>query len=390
MSTVAVLLTLGLGGALSACTPDEPEAGADSGAADDGGAAQDGGAGGDGGGGEGHDGDPADPVPAIVAEATVTWSLDFDATAEAEGYSDCSYTRRFLGVQRLDRGYLCPDCAVIVRGMATVTDGLDCVAQIADPEKEREETWGWSADGRLFRTSGPDYPLGELSTFDAGASEGAALGWESEGSAGSGTRTLVASGTLAWAEDASILLDDPFPPQSEPYLCGWPTADPGDLALDYTPAVGATFPNVRLQDQCGQDVNLWDLYGSWLVLDTSQPDCGPCLSMAASAGAFVEEMAAAGQEVRVVSFLGNGLADPTSSPSASVYDSYVESYDHGDPVFVDEGFGYAWFSRLAASDLGESFGFPTWVVVDPTMTVVHGNVGFGTWDDVAAIIEAGG
>lgn len=346
----------------------------------------------DGGGADGGAGDGGAPgeIPAILASAAVTWTLDFDAAAEAQGQADCQYSRSFQGVQRLDRGYLCPDCAVIVRGTASVTEGLDCLGLVSEPEPTRTETWGWSEAGLLYRSGVVDLSLGELAEIDPTASDGAALAWESESEApAGGTVRLSAVGTLSWAVDPETLLPDPFPPRTTPYACGWPQADPGDLVLDYEAHLDQVFPNVRLVDPCGEELALWDLSGRWLVIDTSQPDCGPCLQMASTAAAFVEEMAAEGVEVVVVSLLGAGLAEPHLSPPAEVYDDFVESYGHGDPILVDEGFGYAVFSRLAASDLGESFGFPTWVVVDPQMRLVHGNVGFSDWDAVAQVIRSG-
>ena len=56
----------------------------------------------------------------------------------------------------------------------------------------------------------------------------------------------------------------------------------------------------------GESVDLWDFYGSYLVIDSSQSDCGPCRSMAETEHEFVEQMQTAGIPVRVVTLLGNG------------------------------------------------------------------------------------
>ena len=138
--------------------------------------------------------------------------------------------------------------------------------------------------------------------------------------------------------------------------------------------------------QCGEQLALWDLYGRWLVMDASQSDCGPCRLMADGAEDFVESMAGEGIEVMVVSLLGNGLSDPGGTPDTATFTSWVEDHGLTDPVLYDRGFGYALFPGFIENSTGKSFGYPAWLVVDPTMTLVHGNVGF-SWDDVSEVIR---
>ena len=219
--------------------------------------------------------------------------------------------------------------------------------------------------------------------------EGAGLAWESEYElAAGGIMTLKAEGMMAWWLDTQLLLPDPWPARTEPYACGWSQADPGDLELDYDLRIGSVFPNVRLVDQCSERLALWDLYGRWLVLDTAQPDCGPCRSMAASAEAFVEQMAGEGVEVMVVNLLGAGLAAPFDEPDPEVYASWVEDYEPSGPVLKDLGFAYALFPDFAEEATGESFGYPTWVVVGPDLRIHAVNVGFSDWEAVAEVIRA--
>ncbi|MCK6506434.1 redoxin domain-containing protein [Myxococcota bacterium] len=362
------------------------------GAADDTGAPGGGDGGGDGGAADGgYTGTPTEEgsIPAWRAQAEVTWTLTFDAAAQAEGYADCSYRRTWEGVQVLDLDYLCPECALHLVGDATLQEGLDCAATIvSDPPTVREEGWGWSEDGRFFRGSYGLSPMGELGTIDAGRSEGAALSWESEGEVGTtGTMLLQAAGTVSWWLDEQTLLPDPWPARTEPYTCGWPTDDPGTLVRDYDLALGTVLPNVRLRDQCDEKLALWDLYGRWLVVDSAQPDCGPCRTMASTAEDFVQSMAAEGIEVVVVSLLGKGLAEPFSEPDEAVFDDWVATYQPSGPVLRDRGYGYALLPDLALSATGEEFGYPTWMVIAPDMTIAHVNVGFSDWDAVAEVIR---
>ena len=332
----------------------------------------------------------SDGIPAIVVDGTVTWTLAFDAEAQSLGFEDCSYTRTFQGVQYLDMDYLCPACTVQVQGTAVMTEGLDCYSQISSSATtERTEAWGWG-DGLFFRTGRAQAPLGELTPIeDGGENTPIDLSWASESElTDGGVMSLSAVGTMTYQTDPSIVLPDPQPERSTPYTCGWPQNDPGDLVLDYDLAAGKTFPNVHLVDQCGDVLSLWDLYGSWLVLDSSQSDCGPCQNMAATATAFVEDMAAEGIDVKVVSLLGNGLSDPFGTPSDETLNTWVDTFELTDPVLYDRGFAYALFPSFIDEYSGDSFGYPAWLVVDPQMTLVHGTVGFGSWDDVKAVIEA--
>ncbi|MFO0006403.1 MAG: redoxin domain-containing protein, partial [bacterium] len=104
-------------------------------------------------------------------------------------------------------------------------------------------------------------------------------------------------------------------------------------------------PNARLEDQCGEGVDLWDFYGSYLVLDSSQSDCGPCRSMAAGAEAFAEEMREAGIPVRLVTLMGNGLSDPYGTPEPALVQAWVDEYGLTEPVLRDTGWAYAYFAQ---------------------------------------------
>lgn len=331
-------------------------------------------------------------IPAVVLSAEATWTLSFDETAEAAGFADCTYSRTYEGVQVLDLDYLCPACSFLVSGTSVMSDGADCYIAVFGEENagDRAETWGVSADNTLWRSTQEQFSLGELAAFEPGE-EGAdiAIAWSSDYTMEvGGAMTLSAAGLMRYQTDESVLLQDPWPARTEPYACGWPQNDPGTLTLDYTLEEGSTFPNVRLVDQCDEKLALWDLYGSYLVIDISEPDCGPCRSMADTSESFASAMEEAGVPVYVVSMLGNGLSVPYETPSAATFNEWVYTYALTDPVLYDRGFAYALIPGFAEAFTGEDFGYPTWIVVDPEMRVMHANVGFRSWDDVAAIVVA--
>lgn len=334
---------------------------------------------------------PEPPEPTVAAvriESSVTWSLEFSEEAQANDYFNCSYTRDYEGLQELNLEYLCPDCEVITSGTATMVDGEDCFAQISSAGPVRTEMWGVTEDGRLFRTGSYQRVLGELDTFEAENGE-AEIGWDSVSDLTSGgTMTLTATGTMRWWDDPETLIVDDSQPRTTPYAAGWEQNDPGDLVSTFPPALGETFPNVRLMDQCGDPVDLWDFHGSYLVLDSSQHDCGPCIAMAQGEHDFLEAIRAEGYDVRVITMMGNGLSDPTGTPSEDIVNDWVEAHSMIEPVLYDRGFAYATFPDFILEYSGESFGFPAWLVVDPEMNLIHGNVGFSSWDAVAEIIRA--
>ncbi len=328
-------------------------------------------------------------IPAVVVEGEITWALDFDEEAEALGFYDCQYSRSYAGEQFLDRPWLCPDCEVMVEGEAVMAAGGEaCYAQLSDEPGSGYEAWGFGGGG-FYRSGLEQYPMWEPLADFVDAGEGAPIGlaWESDYAVdGGGWLTLSAQGLMSYRRDAGLLLPDPLAPRQTDYACGWPRNDPGDLPLDYHLATGEVFPNLKLTDQCGEDMLLWDLYGSWIVIDGTQPDCPPCQEMAAAAPDFLAELAAAGEDVVLVSLMGAGLAAPYETPEPSLVDQWVETFDISDPVLADRGASYALFPPYLGT---ASFGWPAWVIIDPQMRLAYGQVGFGSWDTAAAVIQSG-
>ncbi len=149
-------------------------------------------------------------------------------------------------------------------------------------------------------------------------------------------------------------------------------------------ALDATLPTAWLEDRCGELVDLWDFYGRYIVLDSTQSDCGFCLQMADQAPDFLASMESRGVPVVFVSVLGDGLSNVIGEPSDSTYDTYLEAYGSGEPLLKDRGYGYAMFGGF----LGESLGYPAWAIVRPDMSVMAVETGFTSWDEMEALILA--
>jgi hypothetical protein len=327
---------------------------------------------------------PPETQDAILVSGHATWTLQFDTDAEANGFFDCTYTRTFEGIQYLDQDYLCPECTAQTGGTATMTDGADCFEQISTAGPVRYEAWGFSDTG-FYRSSPENRALGELTEITL-AAEGSEtpIDWTSDYDiTAGGTMNIAALGGFTWTQSAATQIEKPGTGHNGPYTCGWPQNDPGTLELDYVLADGSTFPNAYLRDQCGEQVSIWDLYGRYLVIDNTQPDCGPCQNMANTSEDFISEMATQGIEVMMVSLMGKGLSEPWVEPTDQTMNEWVEAFGLKGPVLADRGFGFG----LMPPYFEDDYGFPAWMVVGPDMRIVTGNVGFSSWDAVKSIIE---
>ena len=335
---------------------------------------------------------PDPTLSSTTLSTETTWTLEFDDDADAGGFADCSYSRTFEGAEIVDQPWLCPSCTVVYAGTAVMTAGHDdCYAQISSSGPERPEYWGftWPDDGStglIHRSGGlPNWALGELGEVEpAPLGDDLAMAWSSDNElTDGGTMVLSAESTGVVAESDELLVDYDTP-REEPYACGWPTDNPGTLTTDYVLAEGATVPNARLEDSCGEMVDLWDFYGRYLIVDVAQPDCGPCKEMAEDATAGLAAIRTAGHPVVGVTILGGGLSTPYLEPEPSTLAAWEEAYGDTELLLSDRGWGYAMFQPY----WGDAFGYPTFAIVAPDMTVLAVEKGYGTttWDDILATI----
>ena len=267
----------------------------------------------------------------------------------------------------------------------------DCAQPIFDGEQVQVEAWGFSpsVDGepaQFYRGSGnrglaPLSPIGSLGTGGT-----MPIGWESDFELDGGPSFhLSASGEVELFLDEETVLEDPFGPREEPYSCGWPNNNPGNLSTTNLLAEGAVIPTALLEDRCGEMVNLWDFFGSWVILDTAQPDCPPCRTMASELPAFIEGLHGEGFDVYGVTVLGAGLSASSDAPAESDYLEWLEEFGEEEPVLRDTGYGSSVFGRYFAKE----FGFPSYALVGPDMTMVQSWVGFSSerLDEIAALIR---
>lgn len=326
--------------------------------------------------------------PAVEVSGEVSWTLTFDEAARANGNVDCGYRRTYQGLQSLDLPWTCPDCEVITRGPATIVEGLDCVGQIVSADEVRTEQWGWNAQGEFFRANSEngtmgllDGAQGHLFDYDQGT---ASLSWQGESTLRAGGTVLIeAHGGMTFATGEALVAGLFEAPRTEDYAAGWPRADPGSLTLDWSPELGDTLPNFRLQDQCGDTLDLWDLYGTVTVIEVSQYNCGPCQEMARTAAAWQHKMEGKGIAVQFVTTHGNGLGDSYGTPELSLLQSWVQSFGNHGPVVADRGWGIA-MARSLVEDY--SLSFPAWFIVDEEFTIIHAQKGFSDWSPAEEVL----
>lgn len=326
------------------------------------------------------------PRAARALSGTVTWTLRFDADARAAGYTDCRYTRQYGEMAEVvDQDYLCPECTLITTGTAAMTAGYDdCYLQIDDGDAERVEHLGLGVvEGvpHLFRTGAENVSLGDMGPLDV-----CAVTWEDETElAEGGTVVLTATGGFAVGESGQTV-EDPELPRTEPYACGWPLNNPGGPNAAYTLVSGELFPNVRQDDQCGEAVDLWDFRGSYLVIDASAVDCGPCQQMADESEAFKAAMDEAGIPVELVTLLAEALGAINHPADLATREAWAAEFALTSPILGDRGFGYALFPAFLEVESGMSF--PSVMVVDPEMRLLYGASGYGGFTEFEDVIRA--
>lgn len=311
------------------------------------------------------------------ARGDIAWELDFDATAEAQGYMDCTYIRHYEAGEDVQRDFLCPECDMIYLADVRFTAGLEtCYRQLNGTNPIPDELLG-RGSGAWYRGRSYSTPLTSM-----GSATVSGPTWEVSGSgtieAGSGSATYSISGTL----DRSLREGDTshglVPPET--YACGWSGSGRPAYEGNFDLVEGRDVPDVVLYDACDEPARLYDLFDGYLVLYSSAPDCLTCRDMASEQRAFQTEVDSLGWNVDIVSLVVPSLSNTTGQTSLPQLNQYVVSMGlSGEPVLRDRGFTW--------SVLGS--GFPTTVLVAPDGEVFKVSTGYadGKWDFFGCMID---
>ncbi|MEQ1503474.1 MAG: hypothetical protein ABMB14_14655 [Myxococcota bacterium] len=316
-----------------------------------------------------------------TARGALTWRAVFDDDARAAGAADCSYTRVYDAVEDRSTPWQCPGCEVVLDATVAVSDpDRACYRSIAGEDPPLVERLGWTAD-RFLRTAGGFGPLA-----DAGARTDTAAGFAVDGGTtgvpvvGGGTVDLFVAGALAVGATVGDPLNGLSPPLD--YACGWPRFDPPAYDGPWTVAIGAQLPDAWLRDACDEGVRLHDLAGSYLVVDVSALDCGPCQVMAASAPAFVAELRGLGVRVDTVTVLAPTLDDVFAEATVEQRRLWSDTFEVGAPVLGDRGWGFA----MAEAQWPDEVAYPSWFVASPALEVLAVGQGFGGFAPIRSVI----
>ena len=336
------------------------------------------------GGAGGAGGVPAPPPPMRKKiSGDLTWQVTFDDTAKAAGATDCSYTRHYDGFEDRSAPWFCPTCAFTFRVDAQVSMGLaDCFPQVSSSTPAKVEWLGYDAGGKFLRGLGTTMTEQGTATQTATGFDMANMVPDLDATVG-GKMSFGVSGSLAVSDDLGDPMNGFTPPAT--YACGWPKADAPAYTGDYVLAKGATVPDAVLKDKCDEPVRLHELAGTYLFVEMSARDCGPCQQMATGEEKFIADLKAKGVDVRVVTLLCPSLSDTTGDTTKAMLTTWTKNFKLASPVLADRGWGLSVF----APAIGEAnVGYPSWALVDPQLKVLDFGSGFGTWTEIETAILA--
>lgn len=314
--------------------------------------------------------------PALSQEAGQLQTLDGALTWEArfEDGTRCTYTRTYRGVEDRSAPWLCPGCDIVWRADLVDFEGGDCLARVSDRDPAPVEWLGMGPDGwyrstlahsQLTLQGTVERDNAQLRVSHAGSSSELATG---------ASVALEIVGELDLDRD----LGDPLHGWSTPavYTCGWPSSHLPSYEGPWTVTVGEMLPDGWFRDRCDQPVRLHDFAGRYLVIDISASDCGPCQVMAATERDFLAKMRTTGLPVEVVTLIVPSLSAILDPAPIRLLEQWSDHFDIRSPVLGDRGWGLFVAGPAASRD----FGYPTSVIVGPTLEVLDVSVGFGSWD----------
>lgn len=299
----------------------------------------------------------------------LTWSVDFDAVAEAAGRTDCTYVRHYEAGEDTAHDWLCPECDTVYKADVSFVSGREtCYQQVGAGHPIPDELIGHS-DGSWMRARSWNSRLTR-----AGSSTLRGLTWDVQASGSAdlpqGALTFTVNGSLDRSRRDGDTTGGFTPPAT--YACGWPQSAVPAYTGDWTVAVGQPMPDVVLTDICDEPVRLYDLLDGYMVLYSAAADCIMCRDMASGHAAFQAELDALPWDATVVSLLAPALSNADGTPAIPVLSQWNSLYGlQGMPVLRDRGF--------ALYVLGSVY--PTSVVVAPDGTVIDIAQGYaGSWD----------
>jgi len=137
----------------------------------------------------------------------------------------------------------------------------------------------------------------------------------------------------------------------------WPMNEPSCLTGEGFDE-GSVVPDMRLLDQNGEEVSMWQFYGMLVVLDFSTMWCAPCAELADGVDETTAEFADEGFAYITV------LSQDTNSnvPDTADLNEWGEQHSVSQPILSDDG--------TYAEDAVPTSVFPRLVLIDRDMRVL--------------------
>ena len=111
----------------------------------------------------------------------------------------------------------------------------------------------------------------------------------------------------------------------------WPVVEPPEELSGQGFAVGQTPPDVRLVDQHGDEVSLWQFYGKIVLFDISTMWCGPCQELATGTQETQEHYPA--EDFVYITVLQQGVEG--GDPTVEDLEEWAETFGMETPVLSD-------------------------------------------------------
>lgn len=142
---------------------------------------------------------------------------------------------------------------------------------------------------------------------------------------------------------------------------GWDNAEPPDELVAEGLRVGETAPDLRVIDQHGDEVSLWQFYGDVVLLDISTMWCAPCQDLAQDTQSTSDHFAEDGfTYVTVLQQDVEGL-----EPSIEDLNLWADGFGIKSPVVSDS------FGEHGTADAVINGQFPVVLIIDRSMGVAE-------------------
>ncbi len=340
---------------------------------------------------------PDPPFDSSAIAGQLEWQIDFDTAAEQQGSSDCTLKVSYQGLADKTVQYLCPECEHIYQVSYNVDPSTQSCATEVGLDDEGHVGYG---NGKLYAHTNR---LHRLHAVADTAVDGTGTQWTASGTGASYKYGITAekqrrftstvTGTLSITDSDHDPLFGMVPPTD--YDCGYSKSGLPEYQGSWE-MTDNDIPDGVFLDSCGDYVRLHDMLGSgYAVIEASAIFCGPCNSWAEQEPGFKDEMAQLGIDIKFVTLLVEKTTGPFDVVSQAQLQAWVDEHQLDGPILADRGYGhnvvgpYVQFVKNGVDPADYKYtGYPTWVLVNPSLQVLGVGVGCCPWNTIKAKVKA--